>query len=138
MALESGLAIVSVTHPPGIANRVVAARTDRAVAGPRDREKRRAYNRLEPNGYPFTPFSVESYARLGKPAIDLRSKPGEEAKGAGQQFRKAKLMSWTLRELSVGLCRGNFHMYQASLGLLAGVMGGDFRSGAAHPMEELV
>jgi hypothetical protein len=104
MALEAGLAIVGVsgTHPPGVANWAAAARTDGAAADGRDREKRRAYSRLESNGYPFTPFSVESYGRLGKPAMDLLSKLGEEAESAGRQCSKAQFVSWTLRELSGG------------------------------------
>jgi hypothetical protein len=62
MALETGLAIVDVpvTHPPDVANRAAAARTDGAAAERRDRERRRAYSRLEPHGYPFMPFFVES------------------------------------------------------------------------------
>jgi hypothetical protein len=121
-------------HPPGVANRAAAARTNEE----RDREKRRAYCRLEPHGYPFTPFSVESYGRLGKPAMDLLSKLGEEAEDTVRQCGKAHFVSWTLRELSIGLCKGNFHMYRASLGLLAGVTGRGLRLGAAFPMEELV
>jgi hypothetical protein len=81
---------------------------------------------------------VESYGRLGKPALDLLGMLGEEAEGAGRQCRKAQFVSWTLRELSVGLCKGNFHMCRASLGLLAGATGRGFRPGAAVPMEELV
>jgi hypothetical protein len=40
--------------------------TDGPVAARRDREKMRTYGRLEPNGSPFIPFSVEKYGRLGK------------------------------------------------------------------------
>jgi hypothetical protein len=72
------------------------------------------------------PFSVESYGRLGKLAMDFLSKLGEEAEGAGRQCRKAKFVPWTLRVLSVGLCRGSCHMYWVSLGLLAGVPGRGF------------
>jgi hypothetical protein len=63
---------------------------------------------------------------------------GAEAEGAGRQCRKAQFLSWTLQELGVGLRRGNFHMYRASLGLLAGVTGRGLRPGAAVPMEEVV
>jgi hypothetical protein len=71
MALGSGMAVVdvSVTHPAEVTNRAAAAATDGAAAAKHDVEKRRAYNRLEPNGYVFTRFSVETYGRLGKPAI---------------------------------------------------------------------
>jgi hypothetical protein len=87
---------------------------------------------------PFTPFSAESYGRIGKPAMDLLSKLGEEAEGAGPQCRKAHLVSRTLWKLSVGLCSCNFHMYRASLRLLSGGTGSGFQPGAAVHTEELV
>jgi phosphoribulokinase len=31
----------------------------------RDQQKRATYSRVETNGYPFVPFSVESYGRIG-------------------------------------------------------------------------
>jgi hypothetical protein len=74
---RTGMAIVdvSVTHPAGAANRAAAAANDGAAAAKRDGEKRRAYNQLEPNGYPFTPFSDETYGRLDKPATMLWCAP---------------------------------------------------------------
>jgi hypothetical protein len=36
---------------------------------------------VEPNGYPFVPFSVESYGRLGQPAMKLLHSLGDEAAG---------------------------------------------------------
>jgi hypothetical protein len=60
---------VSITHPPGIANRAAAATTDGAATARREREKRQTYCQLEPTGYPFIPFSVETYGCPGKPAI---------------------------------------------------------------------
>ena len=85
LALGTGMSVVdvSVTQPAGAANRAAAANSDGAAAARRDAEKRRAYNRLQPNGYPFVPFSVETYGRLGKPAIALLGRLGVEAAGVG-------------------------------------------------------
>jgi hypothetical protein len=82
LALESGMSVVdvSITHPSGVSNRAAAATTDGAAAARRDREKRRTYGQLEPNGYPFILFSVETYSRPGKPAISFLGQLGLEAK----------------------------------------------------------
>jgi hypothetical protein len=113
LALESGMLVVdaSITHPSGVANRAAAAATtDGAVAAQRDREKRRTYGQLEPHGYPFIPFSVETYSRLGKPAISFLGQLGLEAKEAGRKVSKSGFVAAAIRELSVGLCRGNYQM----------------------------
>jgi hypothetical protein len=94
------------------------------------------YGQLDPNGYPFILFLVESYGRLGKPAISFLGQLGKEAEEAGRKISKSGFVAAAMRELSVGLCRGNYQMYRASLGLLAGVSGRGFREGAAHPTEE--
>jgi hypothetical protein len=102
------------------------------AAARRDREKRRTYGQLEPNGYPFIPFS------LGKPAISFLGQLGLEAKEAGRKVSKSGFVASAIREISVGLCRGDYQMYRASLGLLVGVSGRGFREGAAHPTEEVL
>jgi hypothetical protein len=71
-------------------------------------EYRGLYGRLEPNGYPFYPFAVECYGRLGKDAIDLLGRLGKEAEEAGR--RVSKLGLW-IRPLGVGLCRGNYYLH---------------------------
>jgi hypothetical protein len=91
---------------------------------------------LEPNGYPFIPFWVETYGRLGKPAISFLGQLGLEAKEAGRKVSKSGFVAASIREISVGLCWGNYHMYRASLGLLAGVYSRGICEGAAHPTEE--
>jgi hypothetical protein len=130
LALESGMSVVDVfiTHPSGVANRAAAATTDDAAR--RDREKRRTYGQLEPNGYPFIPFTVETYGRLGKLAISFLRQLGLEAKEAGHKVSKSGFVAAAICELSVGLCRANYQMYRASLGLRAGVSGPGFRVGA--------
>jgi hypothetical protein len=129
---------VSITNSSGVSNRAAAATTDGAAAAQWDREKRRTYGQLEPNGYPFIPFLVETYGRLGKPAISFLGQPGLEAKEAGRKVSKSGFVASAIREISVGLCRGNYQMYRASLGLLVGVSGRGFREGAAHPAEEVL
>jgi hypothetical protein len=81
---------------------------------------------------------VETYARLGKPAISFHGELGLEAKEAGRKVSMSGFVAAAIREISVGLCRGNYQMYRASLGLLAGVSGRGFREGAAHPTEEVL
>jgi hypothetical protein len=140
LALESGTSVVdvSITHPSGLANRRAAATMDGAAAARRDREKRRTYGQLEPNGFPFIPFLVETYSRLGKPAISFLGQLGLEAKEAGRKVSKSGFVAAAIRELSVGLCRGSNLMHRASLALCAGVSGRGFREGAAHPTEEVL
>jgi hypothetical protein len=36
-----------------------------------DQQRRTAYARVEPHGYGIVPFSVETYGRLGQPAMML-------------------------------------------------------------------
>jgi hypothetical protein len=80
---------------------------------------------------------METYGRLGKPAISFLGQLGLEAKKAGRKVSKSGFVAAAIRELSVGLCRGNYQLYRASLCLLAGVSGHGFREGAAHPTEEV-
>jgi hypothetical protein len=62
---------------------------------------------VEPNGSGFVPFSVETYGRLAHPAMKVLHDLGEEAAGPGGVSRSS-FMAGALKELSVGLCRGNF------------------------------
>jgi hypothetical protein len=62
MAMPQGVAIadVSVIHPLSINSLSAAAASPGAAAARRDHQKRTAYAGVEPNGYAFVPFSVES------------------------------------------------------------------------------
>jgi hypothetical protein len=73
MALEAGMTVVdvSVTHTPSSTTRTAAAQTKGTAAGKRDEAKCQACNCLEPHGYHFVPFTVDSYGRQGKPALRL-------------------------------------------------------------------
>jgi hypothetical protein len=116
LALESGKSVVdvSITHPAAVANRVAAAMTVSTAAARRDREKRRTYGQLEPNGYPFIRFSGETCGRLGEPAISFLGQLGKEAEEAGRKISKSGFVAAAIRELSVGVCQGNYQMYRAS------------------------
>ena len=141
MAMGTGMTVVdvSVIHPAGAGNRFAAARNDGAAAARRDADKRRTYNRLDPNGYPFVPFSIESYGRLGRPAIALLARLGAEAAGVGDQnwVSKSAFVRSALRELSVGLCMGNCVMYRKALGLRAIGVSQGFRPGSDRPTAEV-
>jgi hypothetical protein len=77
---------------------------------------------------------METYGRLGQPGTKLLHDLGEEAAGPGG-------VSWSsfvvgaLRELSVGLCKGHFMAYRASLGVLATSSGSAFRPGLPSPTD---
>jgi hypothetical protein len=112
MVLPRGITIsdISVIHPLSINTLPRAATTAGAAASHRDQQKRTAYARVEPNGYGFVPFSVESYRRLGHPAMKLLHDLGEEAAGPGGVSRSS-FVAGALRKLSICLCRGNFLSY---------------------------
>jgi hypothetical protein len=139
LAMPQGITIayVSVIHPTSLNTLSRAAVTAGAAALHRDRQKQTAYARVEPNGYSFVPFSVESYGRLGQPAMSLLHSLGAEAAGLGGVSR-ASFVAGALRELSVGLIRGNFLLYGASVGMLAKSSGSSFRAGLSVPTDEHV
>jgi hypothetical protein len=95
------------------------------VSGSSTYMKRATYSRVEPNGYPFVPFSVESNARIGQPAMKPLHALGDEAAGPGGV---TSFVAGALREISAGLCRGNFFMYRACLGMQSPVGRGSGRA----------
>jgi hypothetical protein len=60
---------------------------------------------------------------------------GGEAAGPGGVTR-AQFVHGALRELSVGLCRGNFLAYRASVGKLARSSGASCQAGLSVPTDE--
>jgi hypothetical protein len=60
-----------------------------------------------------------------------------EASGPGGVIRSSSVAG-TLRELSVGLCSGNFLMYRASGGIVARVIGRGFQAGLAVPTDAAI
>jgi hypothetical protein len=62
---------------------------------------------------------------------------GDEAAGPGGVML-ASFVNCALRELSVGLGRGNFSAYRVSVGMLARSSGASFRAGMRVPTDECV
>jgi hypothetical protein len=73
MALPRGIinSDISVVHPLSINILPRAATTAGAAASHRGQQKRTADARVEPNGYGSVPFSVDTYGRIGHPAMKL-------------------------------------------------------------------
>jgi hypothetical protein len=72
LVLPQGVSItdVYVIHPLSL-NALPRAEVKVGAAAARRDQKRTAYERVEPNGYGFVPFSVETYGRLHQPAMKL-------------------------------------------------------------------
>jgi hypothetical protein len=78
----------------------VAELGDATVKVPcKGKEKQRAYNRLEPHGFPFI---VQSYGRLGKPVISLIGRLGIQAEEGSRFVSKSGFMASATREISAG------------------------------------
>jgi hypothetical protein len=85
---------------------VGAARTPRFAAAARDASKQRAYRHVS-SALPFVPMSVESFRRLGAPALTLLGDLADQAgRAGGPGLSRAAFISGALRELSGTLCRG--------------------------------
>jgi hypothetical protein len=117
MALPQGISItdISVIHPLSMNIISWAATMAGAAASHCDQQRRTAYAQVEPHGYGFVPFSVEAYGRLGQPAMTLLHLLVDKAAGP-RGVTRASFVHGALRELSMGLCRGNFLAYRASVG----------------------
>jgi hypothetical protein len=139
MALPRGISItdISVIHPLSVQILSRAAETAGVAASFRDQQKKTSYARVEPNGYGFVPFSVETCGRLGQLAMNLLHQLGDEAAGAGG-VSWASFVSGALRELSGSLVRGNFWLYRVSAGVLARASGSSFRPGLSQPTDHCV
>lgn len=137
MVLPSGMTVVdvSVIHPAA-SSYLQAARTVGGAAAVRDAAKTVRYESIDPNGYTFVPISVETFGRLGKPAMELINKLAATA-AAGGAVEKSAFMANALRELSVGLCRGNGVLYRSSLGVLARASGSAFMAGMTVPTSDV-
>ena len=74
--------------------------------------------------------------RPGKPAIALLNKLAECALAGGVVFKDGLVVD-ALRELSVGLCRGNCVLYKQSLCAFARVWGNASLASADIPISEI-
>ena len=82
----------SVIHPAA-SSYVQAARTVGGAAAVRDAAKRLRYESIGPNGYTFVPISVETFGRLGKPAMELINKLAATV-AAGGAVEKSAFMAY--------------------------------------------
>jgi hypothetical protein len=137
LALPSALTVadVSVIHPAAQTYRRAAAREAGSAAAERDRAKRSLYETADPHGYAFCPISIETFGRLGKPAMELLNTLAETAADGG--VLKETFVTTALRELSVGLCRGNAVLYKRGLKTMARVSGTAFQEGMLVPTGEI-
>jgi nucleotide-binding universal stress UspA family protein len=127
---------ISVVHPAAPTYVAGAAQTDGSAAAARDQLKRARYETEDPAAYAFTPFSVETYGRLGKPAMELLNTLATAATRGGADF-KGDFVTNALKEISVGLCRGNAILYRRSLYVLARTSGNAFRAGMDVPTADV-
>jgi hypothetical protein len=123
---------VSIIHPAASTYMGQAASTDGGAAATRDQEKRARYQLSNPDGYDFIPFSVETFGRLGKPAMALINTLATSA-AASASLHKSGFVTNALRELSIALCRGNGAMYRRSMTALARASGTCLRAGLDVP-----
>jgi hypothetical protein len=137
LVLPGGLTVadVSVVHPAA-STYVQAARSVGGAAAARDQAKRVRYATADPNGYAFIPLSVETFGRMGKPAMELLNTLATAA-AAGGAVQKTGFVVNALRQLSVSLCRGNGIMYRRSLSVLARASGTSFLPGLMVPTADI-
>ena len=128
---------VSVVHPAGATE--LQARKSHKVAGAsaaaRDAEKR-AKHTAHAGGYTFVPLSVESYGRMGEPAMAFLRLLADKAAAAGRVDRGAFIRNAQC-ELSVALCRGNALVFQGCYGCLAKASGSSWSPGAERCSAEV-
>ena len=87
-------------------------------------------------GYAFVPLSTKTFSRLSKPAMVLLDNLAECALVSGIVFKDGFVVN-SLRELSVGLCRGNCVLYKRSLYVLVCMSGHTFCADADIPISEI-
>jgi hypothetical protein len=95
------------------------------------------HTRVEPNGYCFVPFSMETYRPLGHPAMKLLHVLGDEAAVPGG-ITQTSFVSGTLRKLSIRLCRSKFLLYRTSVGTLARASRMGYQAGVTVPIDKHV
>jgi hypothetical protein len=88
---------------------------------------------------PFVPMSVESFGRLGAPALTLlRDLANQAVQAGGPGFSWAAFISGALRELSVALCRGNASLCRSRAYVVTLAAGRTPMRGLARPLAEVV
>jgi hypothetical protein len=139
---EEGLLVtdVSVVHPAANSFVQRAAHQAGAAASARDAAKRRQYSSGGPvAGGSFTPLSMETYGRLGRPALQFLSTLAASAASsatAGSDVTPSAFMAGALRELCAALVKGNDVVYREALHVYATAGGTAARAGALVPMAD--
>jgi hypothetical protein len=114
---------VSVVHPAANSFFQQAAHAAGAAASARDAAKSRKYGGGgQVAGGSFTPLSMESYGRLGRPAMQLLQTLAAAAASsvtAGSDFTTSSFVTGALRELSTALVIGNEVVYREALHVYA-------------------
>jgi hypothetical protein len=129
---------VSVIHPAAASFAVGAAHTPGFAAAARDASKRRAYRQVS-SALPFVPMSVESFGRLGAPALTLLTDLADQAvQAGGPGLSRAAFISGALRELSVALCRGSASLCRLGAYVATRAAGQTPMRGLARPSAEVV
>jgi hypothetical protein len=141
-------------HPPGPAKRHHHSRhfhhpplnhqhpsCDNGRRGSRPSQQKRAtYSGVEPNGYPFVPFSVESsYMRweMKRPALaGSCERPLLQAHCGRLANANLPQCACQSPAMCQRLCRCNFFMYHTCLGMFAKSSGTGFRAGRSVPTDE--
>jgi hypothetical protein len=87
---------------------------------------------------PFVPMSVESFGRLGAPALTLLGVLANQAvQAGGPGLSLATFVSGALRELSVALCRGNASLCRSGTYVATRAAGRTPMRGLARPSSEV-
>jgi hypothetical protein len=129
---------VSVIHPAAASFAVGAKRTPGFAAAARDASKRRAYRHAS-SALPFVPMSVESFGRVGAPALTLLGDLADQAvQAGGPGLSRAACISGALLELSVALCWGNASLCRSGVYVATRAAGRTPMRRLARPSAEVV
>jgi hypothetical protein len=136
---DEGLVVtdVSVVHPAASSFFRQAAHTAGAAASLRDASKFCKYGGGgQVAGGSFTSLSMESYGRLGRPAMQLLQTLAAAAASsatAGSDVTTSSFVTGGLQELSVALVKGNEVVYREVFNVYATAGGTVARVGATVP-----
>ena len=121
----------SIIHPGASGCIRQAAQQAGAAAAKRDQDKRALYATSDPHGYHFVPFSVESYGRLGQPALQFLNKVAAVAcsNADDSELDKSTFLETAYSEISVALCRGVAHLYSRCTQNLVPLSGSRYQPG---------
>jgi hypothetical protein len=109
-----------------------------AAAAQRDTEKRAQYRRGECGSCHFTPFSIETFRRLGTPMMHLLSDIGKLAVSCGVGlFTKEQFVSGVLREISLSLCKTNARLEHGASSFFVNASVVCLRHGQSRPALEV-